>query len=409
MGLVVLLGFSSFSRASIPSKSGELISCKLTKRFSYEELTTFFKLHKIPKVVLPVRKALNIYEVIYTTIYADSSIVQASGLLYVPVDSGKELPLMIYNHGTEMCRERSCDFTGEQSICLAFATDDYIVLTPDYVGLGSSDSVQLYLNAWSEARTSVDMLLAVKKALPQIGVPTNSQLFLTGYSQGGHASMATARLLQQDYSKQFPVTAAAPMSGPYDVELTVYGGRNKKFGYPAFFLLLLQSYYESIHNYNGFAAVFAHPYDKLFPVVLDGDIEISDANKLLPDTVYEVFTQQFLKDFEDSSSGFRKFLRTNNVYDWKPQMPMQLCYCNGDEEVNYKNSIETYETMKRNGSTTVELWRAGKKFGHVNCALFAVVYTKMFFDGFRNGHPGSHGPGGKRALLNIGKIAVKAY
>ena len=89
-------------------------------------------------------------------------------------------------------------------------------------------------------------------------------------------------------------------------------------------------------------------------------------------------------------------------------MPMQLCYCDADEEVPYQNSISAYETMKKNGSTTVELWDSGKKFGHENCALFAVVYTKMFFDGFRYGrHPGTHGPAFKRLLLNIGKLTVK--
>ena len=86
---------------------------------------------------------------------------------------------------------------------------------------------------------------------------------------------------------------------------------------------------------------------------------------------------------------------------------MELCYCKHDDEVTYKNSVTAYQTMKKNGSSNVELWHAGRKFKHINCAIFAVVYTKMFFDGFLDGHPRTHGPIFKRMLLAMGKILVK--
>lgn len=388
--------------------SGDLLQFTLVKRFPEPELKSFFKLHKIPSIVLPVNSGINIYEVVYTTTYPDKSDVQASGLLYVPIPGRKNMPLMIYNHGTEMCRERSCDFTGEQSICLAFATDGYVVLAPDYLGLGKSDKAQLYLNAEYESQASVDMLKAVKKLLPDLKVEAGNQLFVTGYSQGGHASMATTRLLQQQYSQQFPVTASAPMSGPYNLEHTVYEGRKGQFKYPAFFFLLLQSYYESMGDFKSLATVLKSPYDTLIPPLLDGETPGEEIDKLLPASIFSTIRPHFINEFEnDSNSGFRKYLRSNNVYNWKPEMPMQLCYCDADEEVDYRNSINAYQTMKANGSKTVELWRAGKKFKHVNCALFAVIYTKMFFDGFRQGHPGSHGPLFKRMLLNLGKLGVK--
>jgi hypothetical protein len=74
--------------------------------------------------------------------------------------------------------------------------------------------------------------------------------------------------------------------------------------------------------------------------------------------------------------------------------------------VDFKNAITAYETMKANGSESVKLKRAGKKFKHVNCALFASVYTKMFFDAYVKGG-NKKGPAFKRLLLNIGKMAVK--
>jgi hypothetical protein len=198
------------------------------------------------------------------------------------------------------------------------------------------------------------------------------------------------------------------MSGPYDVERTVYNARNSHFDYPGFLLLLIQTYYESRRDVKDMGLVLNAPYDTLLPPLLNGSYEVDDIDKMLPDTIFKAIKPDFYKAFDsDSNSSFRVYLRSNNVFDWDPKSPMQLCYCNNDEEVNYHNAIEAYNVMKKNGSKSVQLWRVGKKFGHMNCALFAVVYTKMFFDGFRDGHPGSHGPQFKRLLLTLGKIAVK--
>ena len=408
---LIFLAGQSFAAGTLVANTGPatLLSYSRVKSFPYDELKAFFKKHHIPSVVLPVNTGLDVYEVLYTTTYADSSTIQASGLLYVPSGSKRESPVMIYNHGTEICRDRSCDFEGEQTICLAFAADGYVVMTPDYMGLGKGERTQLYLNAKAESTASVDMLIAVEDLLPALQVKTSNQLFVTGYSQGGHAAMATTRLLQQQYAGRFPVTASAPMSGPYNISQTVWDGRHQRYDYPVFFFLLLQSYFESIGKPNDISKVLNSPYDTLIPPFLDGNYPIEEVDKLLPDTIFKTAKPEFLAQFEsDSNSFFRKYLRDNNVYDWKPEMPMQLCYCNGDEEVNYLNSIIAYQTMKKNGADKVELWRAGKKFGHENCALFAVIYTKMFFDGFRDGHPGYHGPAFKRLLLNLGKLSVKA-
>jgi len=62
---------------------------------------------------------------------------------------------------------------------------------PDYIGLGKGDKFHLYQNSESEATASIDMLLAIQELNIEFGIKTNKQLFLTGYSQGGHACMAT--------------------------------------------------------------------------------------------------------------------------------------------------------------------------------------------------------------------------
>ena len=66
-----------------------------------------------------------------------------------------------------------------------------MVIIPDYIGLGKGDKFHLYQNSESEATASIDMLLAIQELNIEFGIKINKQLFLTGYSQGGHACMAT--------------------------------------------------------------------------------------------------------------------------------------------------------------------------------------------------------------------------
>ena len=61
------------------------------------------------------------------------------------------------------------------------------------------------------------MLRAVKEFCDNRGIIYNNQLFLSGYSQGGHATMALHKALQEHHSSEFQVTASAPGAGPYDI------------------------------------------------------------------------------------------------------------------------------------------------------------------------------------------------
>jgi hypothetical protein len=389
-------------------QAATLVEKRLIKNFSPDEIKSFFKEQHIPKLFLAAKAGIKIYKILYYTTHSDGKLVRASGMLFIPEGAKRPSPIMIYNHGTDLCRDMYFDGTGEQAICLGFATDGYIVIWPDYIGIGEGERTQLYLNAPTEAGASVDMLIAVTDLLPSMSVKTGKELFLTGYSQGGHASMATYKLLQDKYKDRFPVTAASPMSGPYDIETTVYDARSKPNDNPGYLMLLMASYYESRDSQAQMSELLATPYDISIPPLMDGSWPIEVVNSCLPDTCFKAVKTEFYKDFDQNkNSAFRKYLASNNVYDWKPESPTELCYCKGDDQVTYKNSITAYDAMKKNGSTSVELWHAGRKFKHINCALFAVIYTKMFFDGFLEGHPRSHGPMFKRMVLNIGKLLVK--
>lgn len=106
--------------------------------------------------------------------------------------------------------------------------------------------------------------------------------------------------------------------------------------------------------------------------------------------------------------NFKPALAENDLLDWVPESPTQLCYCNSDKIVLPENSLVAYNKMKDNGSDQVILRRVGKKFGHVNCAFFASIYTKMWFNSFRKGSKkGRRGPLHKRWAIALLKTQVK--
>src|SRR5208282_3515846 len=99
-----------------------------------------------------------------------------------------------------------------------------------------------------------------------------------------------------------------------------------------------------------------------------------------------------------------KAVRENNLYDWKPKSPVQLCYCDSDEQVTPLNAFIAYKQMKLDGARHVTLCRAGRNFHHSRCALVAMLYTKMYFDTFRRGSKyGGKGKLGSRIMAGIAK------
>src|ERR1051326_8920384 len=108
------------------------------------------------------------------------------------------------------------DLHSELVVGLAFATSGYAVAMPDYLGLGDSPGLHPYHHARSEATASVDMLRAARAFCAANGFQLNGRLFLAGYSQGGHATMALLRELETWHMNEFTVTACAPMAGAYD-------------------------------------------------------------------------------------------------------------------------------------------------------------------------------------------------
>jgi hypothetical protein len=77
----------------------------------------------------------------------------------------------------------------------------------------------------------------------------NEQLFLAGYSQGGHSTMAALKMIEEQHSAEFSVTACSPMAGPYDLSETQlnFVMRDTAYPLPGFLPYILFAY-NSVYN-----------------------------------------------------------------------------------------------------------------------------------------------------------------
>jgi hypothetical protein len=290
-----------------------------------------------------------------------------------------------------------------------FATDGYAVCEPDYVGLGYGERRHLYIHADSEANAGIDMMKAVKELDSIVGLKRDSMLFISGYSQGGHAAMAVHRKLQEKYADKYTVTASSPMSGPYDLDGVQADVMFHEYTQPHYLPYLLLGYNEvyNIFDRNKFYdMVFKPPYDDIVLGVFNGKHSVGDINDTLPTIPKDMLSDSLIDLFvNDDEFIFKQLLRENSMDNWVPERPMQICYCLGDEEVVYTNALVAYEYMHARGAKNVKLRKAGgKKYTHRKCADWAVVYTKFYFDSFRKGSKkGRKGPVFKRWLVGIAK------
>lgn len=347
------------------------------------------------EVGIPMPNDVFLYKIRYETPDLYGVTDTASGLLVVP-DIPGQLPLVCYQHGT--VGEKSAipsNLQSEAVIAMAFSSLGYVVIAPDYLGLGDSRGFHPYMHAETEASVAIDMIYATKDFVPSISLDLSDQLFVTGYSQGGHAAMALLKELEANHSMDLPVTAAAPMSGPYSVSGVMVDQLflPDPYFYPSYLPYTLNSYQMAYGNlYNDLSEMYRPGYDSLVQDFLDrkytlGQLNTQLINRLTQDFGTSVPRMMFKDSIQtlirtDAMHPFNIAMRLNDVYDWTPQTPMRMFYCEADDQVFYQNSIVADSAMNARGAADVKAVSVGETLNHVGCATPAGLNTIFFFNPF---------------------------
>ena len=372
--------------AVLTAQRGLLQSATLATTMTAAQINLLFASAGLPATA---QYSVRFYKVVYETITPLGAQTKASGALLLPVSTGKPLPLVSYQHGTITQTNKapsSMDIYGEVSVGLLFAATGYAAALPDYLGLGDSPGLHPYHHARSEASASIDLLRAVKTLCATNGFLLTNRLFLCGYSQGGHSTMALLRELETFHTNEFAVTACAPMAGAYDLSgvttTNFLSGRAQPN--PYYFAYLLAAYQDVYHFAATLADLLTSPYNTTLPPLLRGNSTGGQINAAMPSDPLLVLKPEVLAAFRaNSNHPLRVALRDNDPYQWTPRSPLRLYHCAADQDVIIANSQVAYASFQSRGATQVLINDPLPSGDHSACVQPSLTLAKTWFDSLR--------------------------
>ncbi|ASK28975.1 secretion protein [Chryseobacterium sp. T16E-39] len=340
---------------------------------------------------------LKAYKITYYTKNENNALVKATGLIMYP-NVNYKLSTVVSDHGTTDSRSnvpsnlKGVLYAGFV-VELSYALNGYILMAPDYVGMGDGEGVHPYVHYPTEAGATIDFVTAANKVLAQLGIKRYDEYFLTGYSQGAHAAMSTLKKLNISNPTQLKFKYAYMGDGPYDFSgVTLQKGVLDKEFYP--FTSFLANVINTCNNIgyktynNSISEVISAEYlDKYNYHVLQ------DNGGLLwgPVIWRKLFTSNFTNDVTNNNNNkLRLCLKASDVYDWYNKTPMTLGHSSVDLAIHPENTSKTIEVQRGYYSWwDVDKYKLQSFYwgplGHVGGILPFVLASNAKFNTLRSG------------------------
>ena len=196
------------------------------------------------------------------------------------------------------------------------------------------------------------MLRATREFLSDNNVGWDKRLFIAGYSEGGYATMALQKKIEEETGNEFNLVASSCGAGAYDkpafMKQIVNEPTSGITSINRLYVWVLLTY-DRIYGLNRpMSYYFKEPYaTQIAARGKDMDINVS---------LHTIFTDSFKKAINDGTDvDFLKAVQDNDVHDWKPRTQTRLYHGDADDTVFYLNSQNTYQAMQNRGATNVTL------------------------------------------------------
>ena len=370
--IIILFLISS----TIYAERGDLLSFEFVDSVNVDDIDNYLN-GEFGNFELSIEYSAIMYSITYETIDQFGNYTVASGMVAFPDGNNEAYPLVSFQHGTQIRRESAPSMNGFNALSQAMVTAGYIYMEPDYLGLGVSEMLHPYHLKDVTASAVIDMLRAVKQFFNQTDFGQyNSQLFLAGYSEGGYATMATVKEIEENLSEEFNITISFPMAGAYDLSGTMVDLMLSEEPYPdPFYLPFFVLSYIEMYNLGEISDFFKPEYAEIFPDLFSGEYSGSYIDSFLPDIPIHMMLESVVDEFSsDQNYPFRIHLGENDLYDWTPETTMYLFHGVIDESVPHQNSIVTYNKFIENGSENVYLELLPDSYGgHQAAAPFCLL------------------------------------
>ena len=332
------------------SPRGELIGAAAAGNLSAAQISGGATQSGLIAVSGPAKCDVSVQQIVYKTAGAKAGeITTASAAVLLPSGANcpaGPYPLVAYAKGTDVQKPRTLANPADSETFLlaaVYAAQGYAVVATDYLGFAqSSYPFHPYLHADSEASSVIDSIRAARKLS---GISLSGKVMLTGYSQGGHSSMAAHRAIERDIPNEINVVAGAHLAGPYNLSGS-FKLTNAIASYQ-FFVPYLITAWQKVYGdvYSDVNAVFRPPYvtgiENLLPsptlnfttLVTTG--KLPGINGETPNQVRDLLIQPaFLTDIQTNNNS-PLFLtgKKNDLLGWSPRSALLLCGGAGDPTV----------------------------------------------------------------------------
>jgi predicted peptidase len=210
----------------------------------------------------------------------------------------------------------------------------------------------------------------------------NSDIFLTGYSQGGHATLAAQRKLELTYPHQFHLKASAPMASWFALEKSSQLNVLKdsvEYSFSGAYAYLINSIQSTQQIYPDYSSVFFEPYDSLTNILFDGTKTMGYIGSKFPDYFFNTLKPAVRNDLKNNPNsiflqGVRKY---DVINDWIPKAPTRFYHSISDEIAFYNNSEIAFNSFKQRGGN-VELVNIGN-YSHFEGNIIAIEKMREWF------------------------------
>ena len=406
--LLTILGESTTAQTNklpVGVNVGNLVGSTLNGTMSIGQVNQLIQ-KKFGSTISPTAQALDLYKISYRSRDEKNREVVLSGLVVLP-RGGAANGLVVFNHGTIVNSALAPSrFTGKSNASeaelatLGFASGGYAVAMPDYLGLGDHKGAHPYPLGAANSPSAVDIVEPARTLAARQNTQVGSRLFVSGYSEGGAVAMWTVRDLERKSGALYAVSAAVPMSGPYDLLDTT---RKWLLASPTdqqeFVIRLYLTSYMAYYFHKSSGVKLTEYFKPAMALTISQAFKgnISDENIIKrlalaavlmrsKNSLENVITPRFKRALEtlDTSDPVIREMQKSDAYDWSPRTKMLLISLQGDKVVAPANTEKTMRTMRRRGVSNDTLRQYVIKdasLNHITAVAPAFAQARRFFDG----------------------------
>lgn len=290
---------------------------------------------------MPVAHAVDCYRVIYPGAKAGE---RQSGLLALPRGVAARR-LASFQHGTATTRSAvpsRPDGTGLAAAIL-FAGNGYALVAPDYPGMGASPGRHPYYVAEAIGPSVVGLITAAQQIE---GVP-GGPVFLSGFSEGGWASLAALRILE---AQGRPVLGAGLVAGAYDLRRTSLPAAMKGGAASHTLYLAYAAWGQSAYYGHRLDSVLT-PQAAAMTERLFAGAEPKEILGALPADPRTIFNAAFLTAYDtDGDHWMLATFAANSLTEVIPKAPARLYYGSQDTDVPPAEALNAARRMAAAGA-----------------------------------------------------------